>query len=105
MIPREADGERAACAQAQPNIALIKYWGKRDAALNLPVVGSISITLESLWTRTDVRFVSGQNTDQVSLNGRRDEAEAKRISKCLDLLRSRAGVDYGADVASRNNFP
>src|SRR5579859_6712047 len=101
----DASGELRAASQAQPNIALVKYWGKRDAALNLPVVGSISITLESLWTRTDVRFVPGQKQDQVSLNGRSDEAEAKRISKCLDLLRARSGVDYGADVASRNNFP
>jgi diphosphomevalonate decarboxylase len=101
----DASGELRAVSQAQPNIALIKYWGKRDVALNLPVVGSISITLESLWTRTDVRFVPGQKGDRVSLNGRSDEAETKRISKCLDLLRARAGVDYGADVASRNNFP
>ncbi|RDS79478.1 diphosphomevalonate decarboxylase [Dyella monticola] len=94
-----------AASQAQPNIALVKYWGKRDAALNLPVVGSISITLESLWTRTDVRFVPGHKEDRVSLNGRSDEAEGKRIKACLNLLRERAGVDYGAEVASRNNFP
>lgn len=101
----DLSGELRAASQAQPNIALIKYWGKRDAALNLPVVGSISITLESLWTRTDVRFVPGQKHDRVSLNGRSDEAESKRITACLNLLRARAGVDYGADVASRNNFP
>ncbi|TAM04459.1 MAG: diphosphomevalonate decarboxylase, partial [Rhodanobacter sp.] len=32
----------AAIAQAQPNIALIKYWGKRDTKLNLPATGSLS---------------------------------------------------------------
>ncbi|HUA81696.1 MAG TPA: diphosphomevalonate decarboxylase [Dyella sp.] len=101
----DLSGELRAASQAQPNIALIKYWGKRDAALNLPVVGSISITLESLWTRTDVRFVPGQKHDHVSLNGRSDEAESKRITACLNLLRARAGVDYGAEVVSRNNFP
>ncbi|GAB2567805.1 diphosphomevalonate decarboxylase [Dyella jejuensis] len=100
-----ASGELHAASQAQPNIALIKYWGKRDAALNLPVVGSISITLESLWTRTDVRFVPGQKQDRITLNGRGEEAESRRITACLDLLRQRAGVDYGARVASRNNFP
>ena len=101
----DAPGELRAASQAQPNIALIKYWGKRDTALNLPVVGSLSITLESLWTRTGVRFVPGQKGDQVSLNGRVDEKEARRISKCLDLLRARAGVEHGAEVASHNNFP
>ncbi|HTV84529.1 MAG TPA: diphosphomevalonate decarboxylase [Dyella sp.] len=101
----DASGPLHAASQAQPNIALVKYWGKRDAALNLPAVGSISITLDSLWTRTEVRFVPGQKGDQVSLNGRSDEAEAKRITACLDLLRQRAAVDWGAQVASRNNFP
>ena len=38
-----------ATAQAQPNIALVKYWGKRDLARNLPAVSSLSITLDSLW--------------------------------------------------------
>ena len=101
----DESGEFHAASQAQPNIALVKYWGKRDAALNLPAVGSISITLDSLWTRTDVRFVPGQKHDRVSLNGRSDEAEAKRVTACLDLLRQRAAVDWGADVASQNNFP
>jgi diphosphomevalonate decarboxylase len=100
-----APSEFHAASQAQPNIALIKYWGKRDAALNLPVVGSLSITLDSLWTRTEVRFVPGQADDQVSLNGRSDAAEAKRVTAGLDLLRERAGVAWGALVDSRNNFP
>jgi diphosphomevalonate decarboxylase len=98
-------GEHAAAAQAQPNIALVKYWGKRDKALNLPVVGSISITLDALWTRTRVAFEPGLAQDQVSLNGRSDEGEAKRVSLCLDLLRGRAGVNWRARVDSRNNFP
>ncbi|MDE0854564.1 MAG: hypothetical protein OSA97_09095, partial [Nevskia sp.] len=98
-------GEHCALAQAQPNIALVKYWGKRDAALNLPVVGSISITLDALWTRTRVSFEPGLEQDQVSLNGRVDAAEARRVSAGLDLLRQRAGVNWRARVDSRNNFP
>ena len=104
--PRAAAlGPLRAAAQAQPNIALVKYWGKRDAALNLPVVGSISITLDSLWTRTDVSFVPGSAQDRFSLNGRSDNLEMKRVVRCLDLLRQRAGVECGAVVDSRNNFP
>jgi diphosphomevalonate decarboxylase len=83
LEPRaDASAELHASSQAQPNIALVKYWGKRDTALNLPAVGSISITLDSLWTRTEVRFVPGQKQDQVSLNGRSDEAESKRGLRC-----------------------
>jgi diphosphomevalonate decarboxylase/isopentenyl-diphosphate delta-isomerase, type 1 len=40
-------------AFAPVNFALIKYWGKRDLALNLPVTSSLSLTLpeKGAWTR------------------------------------------------------
>ena len=47
---------RACTAEAGTNIALVKYWGKRDGALNLPAAGSLSLTLRELGTRTTVRF-------------------------------------------------
>ena len=43
-----------ATALARANIALAKYWGKSDVALNLPAVPSISITLEPMRTETTV---------------------------------------------------
>ena len=98
-------GALHAAAEAHPNIALVKYWGKRDAALNLPAVGSISITLDSLWTRTRVAFEPELAQDQFLLNAAPDEAGARRAAACLDLLRARAGVDLRARVASHNNFP
>ena len=101
----DIDRTRRAQAQAQPNIALIKYWGKRDLALNLPVVGSLSITLESLWTRTAVQFDPALDADTFLLDGRRDDGQLRRVAKCLDLLRARAGVDHRAKVESSNNFP
>ena len=52
-----------ATAVAHANIALVKYWGKRDEALNLPAVGSLSLTLAGLTTRTAVRFESGHVPD------------------------------------------
>ncbi len=94
-----------ATAQAQPNIALIKYWGKRDVELNLPAVGSISLTLDQLWTRTKVCFVRVAGADRVRINGRTDAVSAQRVSACLDLLRQRAGVDWRAEVTSESNFP
>jgi len=60
---------RACTAIAGTNIALVKYWGKRDAALNLPATGSLSLTLAELGTRTTVRFSAGGAEDQVTLNG------------------------------------
>lgn len=91
--------------QAHPNIALVKYWGKRDAALNLPAVGSVSITLDRLWTRTRLRLLPGKSPDRVVLNGQVNVAAARRVSRFLDLLRQRAGVDWGVEVESHNNFP
>ena len=45
-----------AIAKSHSNIALVKYWGKRNEKLNLPAVGSISITLKEIFTLTSVEF-------------------------------------------------
>ncbi len=94
-----------ATAQAQPNIALVKYWGKREPVSNLPAVGSLSITLDELWTRTRVRFDETIAADRFELNGRRDSGETSRVSACLDRLRRLAGTQRRALVSSHNNFP
>lgn len=95
-----------ASAQAQPNIALIKYWGKRDPDLNLPAVGSISVTLDTLWTRTKVSFPLAAKEDELLLNHKPAAPEQLgRVSACLDLLRAKAGVQDRALVESENNFP
>lgn len=96
-------GEQAATARAHSNIALAKYWGKRDAALNIPAVGSISITLDALHTDTTVAFDPNLRADELWLDGRRQPAE--RASAVLDLVRARAGIGSRARVTSKNNFP
>ena len=93
-------------ATANSNIALIKYWGKRDVALNLPAVGSISLTLEGLTTTTRVGFDGGLSADRLELNGRpADPPSLKRVSRFLDIIRDAAGIDQRAQVVSENNFP
>lgn len=99
------NNERVAAAQAQPNIALIKYWGKRRAEQNLPAVGSLSVTLQSINTRTRVAFDSSLVADKFSLNGMPAVDQLGRVSACLDVLRSLAGVSLFAQVDSKNNFP
>lgn len=94
-----------ATARAQPNIALIKYWGKRNRDLNLPAAGSLSVTLDSLWTHTHVIFDSSFDQDELVLNDTRNAGETARASACLDLLRRRAETQCRARVATRNNFP
>ncbi len=55
-----ATTRNGARARAGANFALVKYWGKADARLNVPAVGSISITLDSLFTETEVELADGQ---------------------------------------------
>lgn len=92
-----------ATAQAQPNIALIKYWGKRDAGRNLPAVSSLSLTLDSLWTRMNVEFNCELDCDRLLVNGEPAPGMLPRVSQCLDLV---AGANReAAEVSSSCNFP
>jgi diphosphomevalonate decarboxylase len=98
--------DRPVTAVAGTNIALVKYWGKRDAALNLPAAGSLSLTLGGLGTRTTVRFADGLDGDRVTLDGApADPRAAARVSAFLDRVRARAGVRRAAEVVSENNIP
>ncbi len=90
-----------ATAVAHPNIAVVKYWGKRDLALNLPAVSSLSVTLDTFCTRTTVTW--GASTDHVVLDGRQVTGRAaERVSAFLDRVdpaRPRCAVE------TENNFP
>jgi diphosphomevalonate decarboxylase len=93
-------------AIAHPNIALVKYWGKRDAELNLPAAGSLSVTLAGMETRTTVEFDPALPRDEISLDGEHASGRpATRVSAFLDLVRERAGIATRARVTSENDFP
>ena len=92
-----------AIARAQPNIALIKYWGKRDADRNLPAVGSISITLAELYTSMCVEYDDALLDDALIVNGHADSEMLPRIQRCLGtVLGSRRRP---VRVTSQCNFP
>lgn len=93
-------------AIAHSNIALVKYWGKRDTKLNLPAVGSISITLEALSTKTSVEFLSDLKQDIFFLNNIQIEGrDQARVQKYMDLIRQNSKTKYHAVIKSENNFP
>ena len=92
-----------ATAVAQPNIALIKYWGKRDLSRNLPAVGSISITLRDLFTRMHVSFDGTLAGDILVVNGAEDHRMLPRLSACLDRVAG-SGRPF-ARIESTCNFP
>ncbi len=92
-----------ATARAGANIALVKYWGKRDARLNLPAAGSISVTLAGLETRTTVSPLPELDADELMLDGQ--PASAERIVPVLDRYRMLSGQDQHCRVESTNSFP
>lgn len=95
-----------ATAQAQPNIAFIKYWGNRDNTLRLPVNGSISMNLDGLFTQTMVSFQPSLPFDELIINGHEvTGAGLDRVSYILDIIRGMANITDRAEVITENNFP
>jgi diphosphomevalonate decarboxylase len=83
-------------AIAHPNIALVKYWGKRDRQLNLPAVPSLSLTLDGWHTETSIDI----GHDRFVLN--KKPVDDPRVFRLLDLLDPER-PDF--NVTSKNNFP
>ncbi len=96
----------SATAVAHANIALAKYWGKRDEALALPATSSLSLTLDAFHATTTVTLDPGAAADSGTLDGRpMAEGELARVSRFLDLVRSRAGSSAHAIVTSVSTVP
>lgn len=96
---------RKATAEARANIALIKYWGRIDHELNLPVTSSISLTVDKLVTRTTVVADPALKADELTINGATQSgAPLARVARHLDHLRKRAGSTARCRVVSENTF-
>ena len=92
------------------NIAVIKYWGKRDEKLLLPINSSLSVTLSPvhMGTTTTAAASASWDNDRLWLNGREEDASSERIQNCLRAIRLRAangGPKGGLRIVSENNFP
>ena len=93
VVRRVLEGKRSnprkeGSAFAPSNIALCKYWGKRNDELNLPVTPSLSLSLGTLGSRVAISL--RDKADLVTLNGKRlspDSSFARRVSDFLDLFR------------------
>lgn len=97
---------KQAAVRAHTNIALIKYWGKRDEELFLPVNSSLSLTLDKLYTDTLVRFDSSLCEDEFFLNGKKqNQNETQKISRFIDLFRKEMSVKDYVHVESINHVP
>ncbi|WP_019376966.1 diphosphomevalonate decarboxylase [Virgibacillus halodenitrificans] len=95
-----------ATAKAHTNIALIKYWGKRNEEIILPTNNSLSLTLDGFYTETTVALHEDYTEDHFILDGQPVVGEQyKRVTTFLDLIRKLAGKNIYADVRSINNVP
>lgn len=90
---------------APTNIALCKYWGKRDATLHLPQNSSLSIALPALgcWTRISVIDAAQDEIWHEAQCLPVESGFAQKISAFLDLFRTRE--DYHFKVQTRANIP
>ncbi len=95
-----------ATAAAHPNIALSKYWGKREHGHNLPAVPSLSVTLLGMRTTTTVAFDPALDADVLTLGGEPAAAgPTARVAALLDRVREASGLREHAQVTSSNDFP
>ncbi|VAW49333.1 Diphosphomevalonate decarboxylase, partial [hydrothermal vent metagenome] len=110
LIPLNTHGHGV----APVNIALSKYWGKRDTVLNLPMNGSVSISLPGLGTKTTVTLQPitkkrplpiNHSIDQIQLNGETLDANNPfciRLTAFLDLFRPE---NHAFQVNTHNTVP
>lgn len=90
--------------RAHTNIALIKYWGKADAKLRLPLMSSLSMTLDAFYTDTKITKTNGPSS--FYLNGiKQDSAASKRVFAYLDLLKRKFQISDHLIVESVNHVP
>ncbi|HLQ94941.1 MAG TPA: diphosphomevalonate decarboxylase [Pseudogracilibacillus sp.] len=96
-----------AVAKAHTNIALIKYWGKRNESLILPTNNSLSVTLDGLYTKTAVTFNPSLKEDLFYLNEELISGKAyEQVTQFLDKLRLMAvSPELYAEVTSVNKVP
>ncbi len=94
-----------ATARAGANVALVKYWGKRDEERNLPAVGSISITLGDLVATARVRV--GDTGAARFLGGGEvvSGTAADRMAAYLDWLGPQLGTNERLTTEVEATFP
>ncbi|XP_066981662.1 diphosphomevalonate decarboxylase [Macrobrachium rosenbergii] len=109
---------RSVTCTAPVNIAVIKYWGKRDEKLILPLNDSISFTLsqDQMCATTTVSISPTFTEDKFWLNGKEESLENPRVQNCLKEVRRRASkrkfegsdedfLSWHVHICSVNNFP
>ncbi|KAJ8675964.1 hypothetical protein QAD02_011750 [Eretmocerus hayati] len=94
------------------NMSVIKYWGKRNEELVLPMNGSIGLTMDSehLCAKTTIEINPEFKEDRIWLNGKEETMQNPRLQNCLREIKKRAQVpqqmvNWKIHIWSENNFP
>ena len=87
------------------NIAIIKYWGKKDTVKIIPATSSISLTLENMYTETSLSSLpASAQSDEFYINGiLQDQTEHKKMGEIIDCFRP-AGSGF-VRIDTKNNMP
>lgn len=102
-LPEQIVVQDSATVFAPSNIALCKYWGKRHTELNLPVNGSLSVSLGDLGTTTTLTRAA---SDSLTLNGQalaNDEVFVRKVFAFIDLFRGTQDINIAVDTV--NSIP
>lgn len=94
--------EKMGVGISHPNIALIKYWGKKDVGENIPTNSSISITTKELETVT--RVYENEFEDELFLDGEK-VFMTERHRKITMLFKKMNCYSGFLKIVSENNFP
>ncbi|KAH8371127.1 hypothetical protein KR093_006287 [Drosophila rubida] len=106
----------SATCVAPVNMALVKYWGKRNEELILPINDSISMTLDAneMSAKTTVAASESFKQNRMWLNGEVVPFEENaRLMRCLEGVQRLAlangdikfPLSWKLHIASYNNFP
>ena len=93
-------------ARAHTNIALVKYWGKKDRQLIIPQTDSLSLTLDKFYTDTTVEFRSELQHDQLTVDGQSFAPEQMtKVTRVLNRVRELSHQQCHAVITSTNHVP
>jgi len=90
-----------ATAVAPSNIAFIKYWGRKDEALRIPMNGSVSMNLSNLLTTTTVEFNKDFKEDIITINHELLSYSSSEVSPKADESRSFSSRQDGYQMVTR----
>lgn len=77
---------------APSNIALCKYWGKRNTELNLPITASLSVSLGEFGAKTTISLLKEASSDVAYVNNKQISIESdptffSNLTQYLNLFR------------------